>query len=733
MRRNINLLIVSFVLITGIAMANKKETYTNRLSKEKSPYLLQHAHNPVDWFSWSDEAFDKAKKEDKPLFVSIGYSTCHWCHVMEEEAFARKEIADILNKNFISIKVDREERPDLDQVYMQAVMAMTGSGGWPLNVFMTQDKKPFYGGTYFPIEDKWGRPGFKTLLLSIADTWKSHREKLIDSAQGLAAALSKQQEGKAQKEFTIDETLLKNAYEGFSGNFDPEYGGFSDAPKFPSGHSLSFLLRYYARAKEPKALAMVEKALIKMAEGGIYDQLGGGFHRYATDREWRIPHFEKMLYDQAILVRAYLEAYQATGKRKYAEIAKEVFEYVLQDMMQPEGGFYSAEDADSPPPECSKKKSAAGGKEGAFYLWTKDELAKALDKEELEIVSYYFGIKEEGNALPDPQGEFRGKNIFYIAHSIEETAQHYHKSIQEIERIIGNARRKLLSVRDKRPWPHRDDKILTDWNGLMISSLAFGSRVLDEPRYLSAAEKGAQFILKNMQGKEERLFHRYREGEAAIQGMLDDYAFFIHGLLELYEASFKPEYLVFAKRLCHEMIKLFWDENEGGFFFTAHDAEELFTRHKEIFDSAIPSGNSIALLDLLRTGFLTMDKDLLQKAEVLLKAFAQNISRVPTGCAQALSALDFMLGSKQIVLVGPDKAQDTQKMLQCLYLYFIPNKVIAFRPADNEQATEIIGLVPFLKEYVSLENKATVYLCEDYTCKLPVNSVEGLKADLEKY
>ena len=702
-----------------------KNIVTNRLIKEKSPYLLQHAHNPVDWYPWGDEAFQKAQKEDKPLFVSIGYSTCHWCHVMEEEAFSSEEIAGLLNAYFVPIKVDREERPDLDEIYMQAVMALTGSGGWPLNVFLTPEKKPFYGGTYFPVEDSWGRPGFKTLLLSIIKNWKSRRDKLVDTAQELTQALTKQKETK--EGFSLTEEIFKSAYEDFSANFDERYGGFSDAPKFPSGHSLSFLLRYWKRSKEPKALEMVEKTLSAMAQGGMYDQLGGGFHRYSTDRQWRIPHFEKMLYDQAILAKAYIEAYQVTGKQEHAQTAKGIFEYVLRDVFSLEGGFYSAEDADSIEAE-SKRKT-----EGAFYLWTKDELTRILDKPFLDVICFYFGIEDSGNALSDPQGEFKNKNVFYIAHTIEETAAQFGKSPQEIKKTINEAKNKLFALRNKRPRPHRDDKILTDWNGLMISAFSIGARVLNEPAYLVQAEKAAQFILKNLQDKNGRLLHRYRDKEAGIPGMLDDYAFFIQGLLDLYEAGFKPEYLAHAKRFTQEMLELFWDTQDGGFFSTASDAERLFIRHKTAYDGAMPSGNSIAGLDLLRLARFFMDKELDKKAEAFFKAFSAEISRSPTACAQTLSALDFAFGpSKEIVIAGDGESEGTQQMIKAVYQRFMPNKILVFHPADKREATKIIKLIPFLENQIPLEHKATAYVCEKYTCKLPVTDLEKLKAELEK-
>src|SRR3989338_339215 len=714
-----------YLLLIGGFTLRAEELYTNRLIHEKSPYLLQHAHNPVDWYPWGEEAFEKAKKEDKPVFLSIGYSTCHWCHVMEEESFSNPEIAGMMNKYFVSVKVDREERPDIDNIYMNAVMAMTGSGGWPLTVFLTPDKKPFYGGTYFPPEDRWGRPGLKTTLNSIADAWKNRRDEILRSGESLTQAIQQQVITTGKKIFPLDKETLKKSYAQFVQRFDFTYGGFGSAPKFPMGHSLSFLLRYWKRSGESKSLEMVEGTLTSMVKGGIYDHIGGGFHRYSTDGQWRIPHFEKMLYDQAILSRAYLEAYQATGKKEYANTAREIFEYVLRDMVDSQGGFYSAEDADSPSLENPRRK-----KEGAFYLLSKYEITNILCKEQAEIFSYYFGVEPNGNALSDPQGEFKGKNILYIARTEQEAAKKFKKSVKDIGKIIDDAKKKLFLMRSERPRPHLDDKVLTDWNGLMISALSFGSRVLDEPCYREAAERSAQFILKNLMREDGRLLHRWREGESAIAGTIEDYAFFIHGLIDLYEATFNTDYLREAKRLANDMLRLFWDESRGGFFFTANDAEKLLVRPKEIYDGAIPSGNSFAALDLIRMGRLTMEKDFESKAESLFKTFSNEISQMPNAYPQMLIAFDFALGpSKEIVIAGDINAKETSETLRSIYKRFIPNKVLAFRPAEEKEAEEVFGLIPFLKEQPPLDRKTTVYVCENYGCELPttdINKVEEL-------
>jgi len=577
---------------------------------------------------------------------------------------------------------------------------------------------------------QWGRPGFKELLLSINDAWHNKRNELVKSSHSISQNLqSKSLWGQIGGNPMPDEGTLRSAYGQFAQRFDSRYGGFGGTPKFPSSHNLSYLLRYWKRANESKALEMVEKTLTEMAKGGMYDHIGGGFHRYSTDQRWHIPHFEKMMYDQAILTKTYLEAYQATKDEKYAQTARETFEYVLRDMTDPKGGFYSAEDADSLPPEKFTNMTPAEDlsrekTEGAFYLWRYQEVVELLGKEAAGIFDYYYGVEPRGNALSDPHGEFRGKNILYVAHSLDETAQKFGKISREIQQILEESRNKLFDVRKSRPRPHLDDKVLVDWNGLMISSLALGSRVLDEPRYREAAEKSAQFILSTLVRQDGRLLHRYRDGEAGILGTLEDYAFFIHGLIDLYEATFKEEYLKEAKRLTEDMIGLFWDEKEGGFFFTATDAEKLLIREKEIYDGAIPSGNSIAALDLLRMGRLTLNREWEKKAERLFKTFGQELSSGPSAYAQSLTALDFAIGpSREIVLAGQKDDAQTQAMLESLYSQFIPNKVVIFRPASDEEASDIISLIPFVKEQRALEDKTTAYVCKNYNCEFPTNDI----------
>ncbi len=719
-------IIFGFILLTGavrFSEAGEESLVTNRLAQEKSPYLLQHADNPVDWYPRGEEAFQKARREDKPLFVSIGYSTCHWCHVMEEESFENPGVAKAMNENFVSIKVDREERPDLDNIYMTAVQALTGSGGWPLNVFVTPDGKPMFGGTYWPPEDRLGRPGFLTVMNSVAQAWKENRGNLLKQSDDLVRLIQKQAEAKADETLALGDKTFREAARDLRASFDETYGGFGHGIKFPRSHTLSFLLRYGKRTGEKEALEMVERTLTQMARGGIWDHVGGGFHRYSTDAQWFLPHFEKMLYDQAILAKSYLEAFQAAGRPEDAGRARQIFEYVLRDLRDPGGAFYSAEDADSLDP------AAAGKREGAFYVWEKSELTELLGEEAGEVVSEIFGVSPEGNVQEDPHGEFPRKNILALREEVETVAKKFGKSPSEIQKLLEESKGKLFEARARRPRPHRDDKILTDWNGLMISSLAFGSRVLGETRYRASARQAADFILEKLVRKDGRLLHRFREGEAAILGTIEDYAFFVHGLVDLYEAAFEPRYLAEAKRLTEEMVRLFWDETNGGFFFTARDAEKLIVRQKEIYDGALPSGNSVAALDLLRVGRLTMARELEKKAELLFDAFSAAIGRNPEAYPQMLIALDFALGpSREIVLSAERGPEETETFLKAIYERFIPNKVVAFHPAQGESKSEIEKLSPFIKNQLPLKGKPTAYVCENYVCKFPATDL----SDLEK-
>ncbi len=684
-------------------MASAEPAHTNRLAKEKSPYLLQHAHNPVDWYPWGEEAFEKARLEKKPIFLSIGYSTCHWCHVMERESFEDPATAELLNTHFVPIKVDREERPDVDALYMQAVTQMTGQGGWPLSVFLTPDRHPFYGGTYFPPEDRWGHPGFKGLLRGIAGAWETRREEVMQSGQAMVEALRGPAEAGGAGLEALSKETLERAFQALSESYDETYGGLGPAPKFPRSHALSLLLRHWKRTGAPRALEIVEGTLRAMAAGGIYDHVGGGFHRYSTDAQWHVPHFEKMLYDQALLARTYLEAHQATGKAEYARTAREIFDYVLRDMTGGNGGFYSAEDADSL--ELGEKEQ----KEGAFYVWSAKEIEGILGKPDAEAFGLLYGVQLHGNAAHDPQGEFAGKNILYKARSVK----------PEQEELDRRCRKKLFDARAKRPRPHLDDKVLADWNGLMISSMAFGAQVLDEPAYAEAARRAADFILKEMVRKDGRLLHRYRDGDAAIPGHLEDYAFLIHGLVDLYEATFEVKYLNEAKRLTAEMVRLFWDEERGGFFLIGTDAEQLLVRQKEVYDGAIPSGNSVGALDLLRVGRLTGEKGLEEKASKLMETFGAQVSRQPSAFPQILIALDFGIGpSREIVIAGPPQDPGTKQMLRLIRGSFSPNQVVTFHPPGEEG-------------FLMLEGKPTAYVCQNYACNLPTTDLEKLKELIE--
>ena len=693
----------------------------NRLAKEKSPYLLQHANNPVDWYAWGEEAFAKARKEDKPILLSIGYSTCHWCHVMEEESFENPDVARVINENVVPIKVDREERPDLDNIYMTAVQALTGSGGWPLNVFLTPEGKPFFGGTYWPPEDRWGRPGLVTVLRSVSESWQKNKQAILEQSEGLTELIQAHADAKADKTFSLGEKTLKSALGDLKSSFDPTYGGFGRGIKFPRSHSLSFLLRYEKRTGDKSALEMVEKTLAEMSAGGIWDHLGGGFHRYSTDSQWFLPHFEKMLYDQAILAKTYLEAYQITGKKEYARTARGIFEYVLRDLRDATGSFYSAEDADSLDPKAAKKR------EGAFYVWEQSELVELLGEKNAEIFNFVYGVKPEGNVGQDPQGEFPRKNILFLSQSKETAAQKFKKPVEEIDAILEDAKKTLFAARSKRPRPHLDDKILTDWNGLMIATLAFGSRVLEgrgDPSgrpYLDAAKEAADFILEKLVRKDGRLLHRYREGEASILATAADYAFFIHGLFDLYEASFETRYLKEAKRLTDEMVRLFWDEKTGGFFFTASDAEKLIVRQKEIYDGAIPSGNSFAALDLLRVGRLTMQKDFESNAQNLLNVFSGPIEQNPEAYPQMLIALDFALGpSQEIVIAGDSASEETISLLKSVFARFLPNAVVALHPVEGSARAAAESLIPFMENQLPINGKPAAYVCKNYVCRFPV-------------
>ncbi len=682
--------------------SNLIEGKRNHLSSEKSPYLLQHAKNPVDWYPWGEEAFNKAKQEDKPIFLSIGYSTCHWCHVFLHESFEDEEVAELMNKIFVSIKVDREERPDIDKIYMTVCQMMTGSGGWPLTIIMTPDKKPFFAGTYFPKETRFGRIGLIDLIKRIKDLWANQRNEILNSADQITFSLQNIDQESPGEVFS--ESTLKKTYKQLSIQFDSVNGGFGDRPKFPTPHNLIFLLRYWKRTGEKKALEMVENTLQAMRKGGIYDHIGFGFHRYSTDSIWLVPHFEKMLYDQALIAIAYIEAYQATKNDFYRKTAQEILSYVLRDMTSPEGGFYSAEDADSE------------GVEGKFYVWSKEEMEKILDKDELNLAIRTFNIEEAGNYLEEASGRETGKNIFHLKKFPDK------ESLEEIEKI----RLVLFNLREKRIHPHKDDKILTDWNGLLIVALAKAAVTFQEKEYLEFAKNAVDFILSKLRDSNKKILHRYKDSSAEIQGYLTDYAFFIWGLIELYEATFDIFYLETALELHQIQIEDFWDENIGGFYFTAKDGEKLLTRQKEIYDGAIPSGNSIAMLNLLRLSNITGNYELEEKADILSRVFSSKIEASPLAYTQFLVAIDFAIGpTYSLVIAGDSDTKDTNELIRIIQKEYIPNKVIIHRNTEGE-SSRMDGLSNFIQFFIKLDDKATGYVCINKTCKPATSDPEKI-------
>ncbi len=689
-----------------------KKRYKNHLSNEKSPYLLQHAENPVNWYPWEEEVFKKAQNQDKPIFLSIGYSTCHWCHVMAHESFEDEKVAELMNDVFISIKVDREERPDIDKIYMNVCQMMTGSGGWPLTIVMTPDKKPFFAGTYFPKESRFGRIGLIELILKIKKLWKTQKDEVLRAADKIVFSL--QNLDFELPRDRLNEKTLKKAYNQLLSQYDKKNGGFSNAPKFPTPHNLLFLLRFWKRTGNKEALEMVENTLQKMRLGGIYDHIGFGFHRYSTDQVWLVPHFEKMLYDQALLAIAYTEAFQATNKIEYEKTAKEIFTYVLRDMTSPEGGFYSAEDADSE------------GKEGKFYVWDIEEFQNVLEKEEAELAITIFNLKKLGNYFEEVNKKETGHNILHLKDSLANLSKELNLSEKNLKKQIEKIRNKLFKIRDKRIHPHKDDKILSDWNGLMIAALAKGYQTFGDFIYLNTAIKAVNFILSNMRKPNNRLLHRYREGEAEIDAYVNDYIFLIWGLLELYDATFDISFLKSALELNKEVIDHFWDDSIGGFFFTADDGETLLTRQKEIYDGAIPSGNSVAMLNLLRLSYLTGDHELEEKADILSKVFAERVNNSPITHTQLMVAVDFSVGpTYTIVIVGDAEEINTQEMLAYIHNQFLPNITLIQRNIKQDPP-EIDVFINYIHNYNKIDNKTTAYICTNKTCKPPITDVNKL-------
>jgi len=677
--------------------------------------LLQHAYNPVDWYPWGEEALERARREDKPIFLSIGYATCHWCHVMEQESFEDPEVAGLMNETFVAVKVDREERPDLDHIYMSVCQMLTGSGGWPTTIVMTPGGRPFFAATYIPKQERFGQAGLLELIPRIRDIWLHRRDEVLHSADQVARALKGLERAGTGE---IDQRVLASAYRELAERYDSEEGGFGSAPKFPSPHILRFLLRYWRRSGEGNALEMVEHTLTAMRRGGIYDQLGYGFHRYSTDRKWKVPHFEKMLYDQALLAVTYLEAYQATGNPLFAGTAREVLTYVMRDMTSPEGAFLSAEDADSE------------GIEGKFYLWEADEIHRVLGKRDAEVIIQALGVEERGNFSEEATGRHTGANILHWVQPPSEVASLLGLTVQELEERWSDARRRLFEAREGREHPYKDNKILLDWNGLMIAALAIATQVTEDPRFVRAAEEAIHFILSRMRTREGRLLHRYREGEAGITAHLDDYAYLIWGLIELYQTTFETRYLETALELNHDMLTHYLDTQDGALSFSPDDGEQLVVRNKVFYDGATPSGNSVALENLIRLARLTGKSTLEETAWRLARAFAPQVDRVPSGYTHFLVALDFAFGpSQEVVIVGPGRGRDTLEMLKALRSRFIPNQVVILKPSE-ETSPRIEAIADFIRSYKALEGKATAYVCREGSCSAPTTDKEEMLAEL---
>ena len=692
------------------------EKHTNRLVHETSPYLLQHAHNPVDWHPWGEEALERARGEDRPILLSIGYSACHWCHVMERESFENEEIAAVMNEHFVNIKVDREERPDLDDIYMHAVQMMTGSGGWPMTVFLSPDLRPFYGGTYFPPDDRYGRPGFKGILLTLAEAYRNRKDQIRESGEQITQNL--QQMGRVHPSGDLlTEGLLLQAVRELEDRFDERCGGFGGAPKFPPSGSLSLLLRVWRkRGGEGEGgedlLRMVEKTLNHMAKGGMYDQLGGGFHRYSTDDRWLIPHFEKMLYDNALLAPVYLEAYQVTGNEFYARVARETLDYVLREMRDARGPFFSTQDADSE------------GVEGKFFVWRPEEIRDHLEEGPAELFCRYYDVTDAGNFE-------HGQSALHVDRPLDEVARELGLGAGEAEAMLAEAKKELFEVRERRIKPALDDKILTSWNGLMISAMAKGAQVLDDARYAEAAGRAADFVLSEMT-EGDLLLRTHRGGRSKLNAYLDDYAFLASGLLDLYETTFDLRWLREAKRLMLVLIEYFWDGREGGFYFTGKNHEPLLTRSRSGIDGAIPSGNAVAAGALLRLGVLTGEEAFRQKGVELLRAFGAVMEKAPSGLARFLAALDFHLDTpKEVAVVGPPGAEETRGLLRQVHRRYLPNRVLAL--LDPDESAEAVGKeVPLLAGKTRLNGRTTVYVCENYTCRAPTHDLEQFERLLEE-
>jgi uncharacterized protein len=693
-------------------------TAQNHLAQEQSPYLLQHADNPVNWYPWGEAAFERARQEDKPIFLSVGYSTCHWCHVMAHESFEDPVVAALMNDAFINIKLDREERPDIDQIYMTVCQMMTGGGGWPLTILMTPDREPFFAATYIPKTTRFGRVGMLDLVPKIKQLWAAQRPEFLRAAQQITRSL-KEGDALGPGENLGQETLDR-AFLQLERQFDAKHGGLGGAPKFPTPHLYLFLLRYWRRSGREEALQMVESTLRAMRRGGIFDHLGTGFHRYSTDERWFVPHFEKMLYDQALLALAFLETFEAAERAEFADTAREIFDYVLRDLRDEGGGFHSAEDADSE------------GEEGKFYVWTTAEVRQVLGDEQADLVLRAYNLDAEGNFREEASGERSGSNILHLRGELAQLAVELDLPLEELQRRLARARAALFEHREGRVRPGKDDKVLTDWNGLMIAALARGARVLGEARYAGAAAEAATFALETMRDEGGRLLHRYREGQAGIAALLDDHAFLVWGLLELYEATFEARWLEAALELTDAMIEHFWDDRgSGGFFTTADDGEALLVRQKTIYDGAIPSGNSVAMWNLLRLARITGRVDLEDLADRTGRAFSARIKRAPSVFTQFLVGLDLAVRPGRAVVVAGDPADEqTQALLDAARRGYAPGRVVLLRSTKEEQPA-ITKLAPYTVEQREVDGHAAAYVCEGDRCSRPVTTPDELLALLE--
>lgn len=683
----------------------------NHLADQSSPYLLQHANNPVDWYPWGPEAIERARREDKPIFLSIGYSACHWCHVMEHESFEDAELARLMNEHFVCIKVDREERPDLDQIYMTAIQLLTQRGGWPMSVFLTPGLEPFYGGTYWPPTARQGMPGFDQVLRAVADAWRRRREEVVEQAGSLAAHVRELGQGAAGTG-ELTPQLLGSAAEAMARNFDAVHGGFGHAPKFPQSADLRLLLRVWRRQPRESLLHAVTHTLDRMAAGGIHDQLGGGFHRYSVDERWLVPHFEKMLYDNAQLALVYLEAFLATGRADYAQVTRQTCDYVLREMTDPAGGFYSTQDADSE------------GVEGKFFVWAPREVSEVLGAEAARTFCYVYDVTEEGN--------FEHHNILHLAKSVDSCAQVLRRAPDELAAELAAGRAKLLGVRQRRVKPGRDDKVLVAWNGLMIDALAQAAGALDEPRYLAAAERAARFLLAGLRRPDGRLLHTWRHGVAKQDAFLDDYAALAGALVSLYEATFDERWIDAATALADEMLARFRDRERGGFFFTADDHESLIARQKDLQDNATPCGNSLAATALLRLARLTGRDDYRAAAEEAMRAVLPIAERAPLAAAQMLIALDFYLGpTPELVLLADPESAEGAALLRAIRRRYWPNRALALRPASRPPQYASTALEALFAGKQPVAHGPTLFVCERFACQAPVSGAEPIVAAIE--